>query len=114
MWLRRDVGAEPSLSSIAIRFFRTVVASLSPLCVRPQEETSLNRRDVGDRVKGNGATWANRANIVIVKEQDWQPYYSHWAGGRILESNTVHAAAMLSRGGACASRLIFRMTWNNR
>ncbi len=41
----------------------------------------------------------NRANIVIVKERDWQLYYSHWAGGRILESNTVHAAAMLSRVG---------------
>jgi hypothetical protein len=28
----------------------------------------------------------NRANIVIVKEQDWQLYYSHWAGGRILDA----------------------------
>jgi hypothetical protein len=27
----------------------------------------------------------NRANFVIVKNQDWQLYYSHWAGGRILD-----------------------------
>jgi hypothetical protein len=28
----------------------------------------------------------NRANFVIVKDQDWQLYYSHWAGGRILDA----------------------------
>lgn len=28
----------------------------------------------------------NRANFVIVKEQDWQLYYSHWAGCRILDA----------------------------
>ena len=27
----------------------------------------------------------NRANFVVVKNQDWQLYYSHWAGGRILD-----------------------------
>jgi hypothetical protein len=27
----------------------------------------------------------NRANFVIVKDQDWQLYYSHWAGCRILD-----------------------------
>jgi hypothetical protein len=28
----------------------------------------------------------NRANFVVVKNQDWQLYYSHWAGGRILDA----------------------------
>ncbi|MEB3983560.1 hypothetical protein OQ968_20115 [Mycobacterium sp. 663a-19] len=28
----------------------------------------------------------NRANLVIVKDQDWQLYYSHWAGCRILDA----------------------------
>jgi hypothetical protein len=28
----------------------------------------------------------SRANLVIVKEQDWQLYYSHWAGCRILDA----------------------------
>jgi hypothetical protein len=28
----------------------------------------------------------NRANIVIVKDRDWQLYYAHWAGGRILDA----------------------------
>lgn len=28
----------------------------------------------------------NRANFVIVKDQDWQLYYSHWAGCRILDA----------------------------
>lgn len=27
----------------------------------------------------------NRANFVVVKSQDWRLYYSHWAGGRILD-----------------------------
>jgi hypothetical protein len=28
----------------------------------------------------------NRANIVIVENHDWRLYYSHWAGGRILDA----------------------------
>jgi hypothetical protein len=28
----------------------------------------------------------NRANFVIVKDQDWQLYYSHWAGCRSLDA----------------------------
>jgi hypothetical protein len=28
----------------------------------------------------------NRANIVIVEDEDWQLYYSHWAGCRILDA----------------------------
>lgn len=28
----------------------------------------------------------NRANIVIVEKHDWQLYYSHWAGCRILDA----------------------------
>ena len=28
----------------------------------------------------------NRANFVIVKDGDWQLYYSHWAGCRILDA----------------------------
>ena len=28
----------------------------------------------------------NRANFVIVENQDWQLYYSHWAGCRILDA----------------------------
>ena len=28
----------------------------------------------------------NRANFVIVKDQDWQLYYSHWAGCRIVDA----------------------------
>jgi hypothetical protein len=31
---------------------------------------------MGDPGDGMG----NRANFVIVKDQDWQLYYSHWAG----------------------------------
>lgn len=27
----------------------------------------------------------NRANFVIVENQDWRLYYSHWAGCRILD-----------------------------
>ncbi|GAB3035873.1 hypothetical protein [Mycobacterium bourgelatii] len=28
----------------------------------------------------------NRANFVVVKDQDWQLYYSHWAGCRMLDA----------------------------
>ncbi|WP_235682474.1 hypothetical protein [Mycolicibacterium poriferae] len=28
----------------------------------------------------------NRANFVIVKDQDWQLYYLHWAGCRMLDA----------------------------
>jgi hypothetical protein len=28
----------------------------------------------------------NRADFVIVKDQDWQLYYSHWAGCRMLDA----------------------------
>ena len=28
----------------------------------------------------------NRANFVIVKDQDWQLYYSHWAGCRMVDA----------------------------
>jgi len=28
----------------------------------------------------------NRANFVIVKDQDWQLFYSHWAGARMLDA----------------------------
>lgn len=28
----------------------------------------------------------NRANFVIVKDQDWQLYYSDWAGCRMLDA----------------------------
>ncbi|CCK50523.1 Conserved protein of unknown function [Mycobacterium canettii CIPT 140060008] len=28
----------------------------------------------------------NRANFVIVKDRDWQLYYSHWAGCRMLDA----------------------------
>lgn len=28
----------------------------------------------------------NRANVIIVKDQQWQLYYSHWAGCRILDA----------------------------
>lgn len=28
----------------------------------------------------------NRANFVVVDDQDWQLYYSHWGGGRILDA----------------------------
>ncbi|BBX74913.1 hypothetical protein [Mycobacterium shinjukuense] len=28
----------------------------------------------------------NRANFVIVEDQDWQLYYSHWAGCRMLDA----------------------------
>ena len=28
----------------------------------------------------------NRANFVVVKDQDWQLYYSHWAGCRIFDA----------------------------
>ncbi|WP_237761634.1 hypothetical protein [Mycobacterium kyorinense] len=33
-----------------------------------------------------GGDMGNRANFVIVKDQDWQLYYSHWAGCRILDA----------------------------
>lgn len=28
----------------------------------------------------------NRANFVVVKNQDWELYHSHWAGCRILDA----------------------------
>ena len=28
----------------------------------------------------------NRANFVIVEDQDWQLYYSHWGGCRMLDA----------------------------
>ncbi|MFZ0832516.1 MAG: hypothetical protein WAM92_05420 [Mycobacterium sp.] len=28
----------------------------------------------------------NRANFVVVKDQNWQLYYSHWAGCRMLDA----------------------------
>jgi hypothetical protein len=28
----------------------------------------------------------NRANFVIVKDQDWQLYYSHWGDCRMLDA----------------------------
>jgi len=28
----------------------------------------------------------NRANFVIVKDQDWQLHYSHWGGCRMLDA----------------------------
>lgn len=33
-----------------------------------------------------GEDMGNRANFVIVKDQDWQLYYSHWAGCRMLDA----------------------------
>jgi hypothetical protein len=54
--------------------------------VGPPEETRLSRRDVEDRVNTNWSDMGNRANFVIVKGRDWQLYYSHWAGGRILDA----------------------------
>lgn len=36
-----------------------------------------------------GADVGNRANFVIVKDQDWQLFYSHWAGCRMLDSLTA-------------------------
>ncbi len=33
-----------------------------------------------------GGDVGNRANFVIVKDQEWQLYYSHWAGYRILDA----------------------------
>jgi len=28
----------------------------------------------------------NRANFVVVKDQDWQLYYSHWGGCRMVDA----------------------------
>jgi len=28
----------------------------------------------------------NRANFVVVKDEDWQLYYSHWGGCRMLDA----------------------------
>lgn len=33
-----------------------------------------------------GTDMGNRTNFVIVKDQDWQLFYSHWAGCRILDA----------------------------
>jgi hypothetical protein len=33
-----------------------------------------------------GGAMGNRANFVVVQYQDWQLYYSHWAGFRILDA----------------------------
>jgi hypothetical protein len=38
----------------------------------------------------------NRANFVIVKDQDWQLYYSHWGGCRMLD-------ALIGGPGPCAA-----------
>jgi len=41
---------------------------------------------VPKRVTGIGEIWGNRANFVVVKDQDWQLYYSHWGGCRMLDA----------------------------
>jgi hypothetical protein len=43
----------------------------------------------------------NRANFVIVKDQDWQLYYSHWAGCRMLPGRGVTRLTLgkISEGG---------------
>ncbi len=46
---------------------------------------SVDARE-GDRVIPNGADMGNRANFVVVKDRDWQLYYSHWAGCRMLDA----------------------------
>lgn len=38
------------------------------------------------RVIRIGDDMGNRANIVVVEDQDWRLYYAHWAGGRILDA----------------------------
>ena len=35
---------------------------------------------------GIGGDMGNRANFVIVRDKDWQLYYSHWAGCRMLDA----------------------------
>ena len=48
---------------------------------------TLNPTDASrDRVIGEGRDIGNRANFVIVKDQDWQLYYSHWGGCRMLDA----------------------------
>jgi hypothetical protein len=37
-------------------------------------------------IKRQGNIMGNRANFVIVKDQEWQLYYSHWGGCRMLDA----------------------------
>jgi hypothetical protein len=54
--------------------------------VGPTTDTGLkSTRDPG-RVIADRGDMGNRANFVIVKDQDWQLYYSHWAGCRMLDA----------------------------
>ena len=39
-----------------------------------------------DASSDTGGDMGNRANFVIVKDQDWQLYYSHWGGCRMLDA----------------------------
>ena len=39
-----------------------------------------------DASSDTGGDMGNRANFVIVKDQDWQLYYSHWGGCRVLDA----------------------------
>ncbi len=53
----------------------------------------------------------NRANFVIVKDQDWQLYYSHWAGGRILDAliGGPELALRVRQGKSLSSRSCWRL-----
>ena len=54
--------------------------------VGPLRNAGLSRRDVEVVPVRTGVEMGNRANFVIVKDQDWQVYYSHWAGCRMLDA----------------------------
>jgi hypothetical protein len=44
------------------------------------------RRANRERVIGDRGDMGNRADFIIVEDQDWQLYYSHWGGCRMLDA----------------------------
>ncbi|BBX50367.1 hypothetical protein GCM10009645_36600 [Mycolicibacterium poriferae] len=52
----------------------------------PRRTLNTHGRDPSHVHDRRGADMGNRANFVIVKDQDWQLYYLHWAGCRMLDA----------------------------
>jgi hypothetical protein len=59
----------------------------------------------------NGEEMGNRANFVIVENQDWQLYYSHWGGCRFLDA--LIGAPELALRYAAALRRCTKIEWCN-
>lgn len=56
----------------------------------------------------------SRANFVVVENQDWQLYYSHWAGARVLDAligGPAHAVRHVQALRPCAKNAWIAPLW---